>query len=97
MKKNEIKWERWEDVKKELLKDPEVKAEYDKLGPQYDLISKLIGARIKKGLTQAELAKKIGTKQSAIARLESGNANPSILFLRKITAAMGRELVIEIK
>lgn len=91
------KWETWETVKKELLQDPEVKAEYDKLGPRYELISKLIGARIKNGLTQAELAKKVGTKQSAIARLESGNANPSFLFLEKITAAMGRELKIEIK
>lgn len=89
--------ENWEDLEKELLKDPEVRKEYDKLGPRYELISKLIGARLKKGLTQAELAKKVGTKQSAISRLESGDANPSFLFLEKITAAMGRELIIEIK
>lgn len=89
--------EKWENVKKELLKDKKVKAEYDKLGPKYELVSKLIGARIKKGLTQSELAEKVGTKQSAIARLESGNANPSFLFLEKITVAMGRELIIEIK
>lgn len=84
----------WKTLKKELLKDPEVKAEYERLRPKYELISALIEARIKKGLTQEGLAKKVGTKQSAIARLEGGNANPSVSFLEKIAAALGTKLEI---
>lgn len=89
--------EEWEDVKKELLKNKEVAREYKKLEPQYQLISELINARIRKGLSQKDLAQKIGTKQSSIARVESGNANPSIRFLEKMTEAMDSKLEIRIK
>ena len=61
--------EEWSKVKKELLKNKEARKEYKRLEPKYKLISQLIGARIKRGLTQTQLAKKVGTKQSAIARL----------------------------
>ncbi|MBI4036918.1 helix-turn-helix transcriptional regulator [Candidatus Daviesbacteria bacterium] len=84
-------------LKKELLKNKKVAQEYKRLEPRYQLISQLIEARIKKGLTQKQLAQKIGTKQSAIARLESGNANPSVAFLEKISAATGSKLFIQIK
>jgi ribosome-binding protein aMBF1 (putative translation factor) len=87
----------WKNLKKELLKDKKVLKEYQQLKPYYQLISQLIEARIKKGLTQEQLAKKIGTKQSAIARIESGNANPSIAFLEKITTAIGAKLKIQVK
>lgn len=88
---------KWEDLEKKLLADPEVKREYDKLQPRYLLISQLIKARIKKGISQKELAKRIGTKQSAIARFESGNVNPSLEFLQKIAIAMGRRLSIQFR
>lgn len=87
---------KWEDLEKELLADPKVKLEYDKLAPRYAVISALITARTKKGLTQKELAQKIGTKQSAIARLESGSVNPSIEFLQKIAQVMGYKLTIQL-
>jgi len=89
--------EEWNEVKKELLKNKEAYKEYKKLEPKYRLVSQLIGARIKKGLTQRQLAEKIGTKQSAIARIESGNANPSFDFLEKITSALGTKLIVQIK
>ena len=85
------------DYKKEVLKNPRVKAEYDRLQPEFTLINALIEARKNKGLTQAQLAQKIGTKQSAIARIESGNANPSIGFLQKLAEALGKKLVIQFK
>ncbi len=50
-------------------------------------------ARLEKGLTQAELAKKVGTKQPSIARLESGETPPSILFLNKIAKALNTHLI----
>lgn len=72
------------------LKDPEFKAVYDKLQPEFALIR----ARIEKGLTQKQLAKKIGTKQSVISRLESGRGNPSVGFLQKLAQALNSHLEI---
>lgn len=87
----------WRQLRKELLRDPKVKKEYDRLGPRYALIDKVIEARIRRKITQAQLAKKAGTKQSAIARLESGNVNPSIRFMEKIASALGMRLNIEFR
>ena len=82
----------WE---KEALKDPEFKAEYDRQQPEFAVINAIINARAKKGITQEQLAKKLGTKQSAIARLESGRANPSVLFLKKLAEALDSNLQIK--
>lgn len=87
-------WEEWDEVKKELLSDPEVKKEYDRLQPEFAVISQLIEIRSKKSLTQKALAKKLGTKQSAIARLESGRGNPTLEFLQKTAKALNKKLVI---
>ena len=87
----------WNSLKKEWLKDPAFKKEYNKLEGRYALIDKVIGARIKKKLTQAQLAKRAGTKQSAIARLESGNINPSLNFMEKIATALEMRLNIEFR
>ena len=87
---------RWKDLEKELLADPEVRKEYDKLEPRYAIISQVIAARIKRGMTQQQIAQKMGTKQSAIARLESGNSNPSISFLEKLASVLGYKLTIKI-
>ena len=80
--------------KKQVLKKTEVKAEYDKLQPDFALIRAVIEARMKKGLTQTELANKIGTKQSVISRLEIGKANPSFSFLMKLAEALNSRLEI---
>jgi len=84
----------WKQLKAELLQNKAVKKEYDRLTPRYAAISELISARIKKGITQKELAQKIGTKQSAIARFEAGNVNPSLGFLEKIAEVMGYKVNI---
>lgn len=76
----------------ELLKDPVFKAEYDALEPEYELIRQIISARTEKKMTQKQLAEKIGTKQSNIARLESGNYNPSFQFLQKVAGALDKKL-----
>lgn len=83
--------------KKEVMKDKAFKREYDKLTPRYAIISELIAARIKNGVTQKELAKRIGTTQSSIARLESGNVNPSLEFLQKIARVMGLSVHLSVK
>lgn len=75
-------------LKKTLLKDPKLKAEYDKLTPEYQLVQAVIQKRIQQGLSQSQLAQKVGTQQSAISRLESGRYNPSLTFLTKIAKAL---------
>ncbi len=87
----------FKDHLREALKDPKLKAEYDKLRPEFDLIEAVIAKRIEKNLTQKELARRLGTKQSAISRLESGNGNPSVGFLRKVADALGVGLHISFR
>lgn len=82
--------------KKQLLNDPATKREYDRLEPEFAIIRALLDARVNEGLTQKQLAEKLGTKQSAIARLESGRANPSIRFLKRVADALGRDFRIQI-
>lgn len=80
---------------KESLKNSKIKAEYDKLQPEFALIQAVIDVRVKKGVTQKELAQRIGTKQSVISRLESGRANPSVAFLMKLAQALNSHLEIK--
>lgn len=84
-------------LKKEFLEDPEFKKEYEALEAEYALIQSVIDKRLKKKLSQAQLAKKIGTKQSAISRLESGESNPSFKFLQKVARGLGSELRISLR
>lgn len=82
---------------KESLKNSKIKSEYGKLQPEFAVIRAVIDARIKKGITQESLAKKIGTKQSVISRLESGRANPSVAFLKKLAEALNSHLEIRFR
>ncbi len=91
MKRHHLDFTEWE---KESLKNPKIKVEYDKLQPEFALIQAMIDARVQTRVTQEELAKKIGTKQSVISRLESGRANPSVGFLKKLAAALNTRLEI---
>lgn len=84
-------------LKNELENDIALKNEFNALQPEYEIIRKLIETRIKYGLTQKELAKKCGIKQSNISRLESGKANPTIKFLQKIAQALDADLFIEFR
>ncbi len=94
MKTDISKFQTFEDFKRESLKDPELKREYDKLGPEFELINKIIEARIHKKLTQKDIADRMGTKQSALARLESGRANPTLAFVQKLATALGTDITL---
>ena len=83
-------------LKKKLLKDSEIKKAYDDLGPEYILIASIIEKRLQKGLTQKQLADKIGTKQSAISRLEGGRFNPTFSLLNKIARALGANIHVSL-
>ena len=82
--------------KKGLLRNTKVRSAYEALGPEFEVIASLIQRRLEKGLTQEELAARVGTKQSAIARLESGSYNPSLVFLKKVTHALDAKLRITV-
>jgi ribosome-binding protein aMBF1 (putative translation factor) len=77
----------FEELAKEWLKDPAVKAEYDRLAPEFEISLELVRARQRAGLSQAELAERMGTSQSAIARLESGRTLPSAKTLIRFAEA----------
>ena len=94
---NAIKLVPFSDFKKKALRDPEIKAEYDRLGPEYEIIEAIIRKRLEKGLSQKQLAEKMGTKQSALSRLESGNYNPSLAFLKKVATALDAKLQIQFR
>jgi DNA-binding XRE family transcriptional regulator len=71
------------------LKDPKVKKAYDELADEYDLAAQVIRFRIGRNLTQAQLARLVGTSQPAIARLESGNhSNVTLSFLFRVAKAL---------
>ena len=74
-------------IKHAMLADPEVRKAYEALGDEYELARELIAARTRAGLTQAEVAKRMGTTQSAVARLESGSKLPSVKTLFKFGKA----------
>jgi ribosome-binding protein aMBF1 (putative translation factor) len=82
--------------RKELLKDPAFKKAYDELEPEFALISLMIKKRLKAGLTQRDLALKIGTKQPVISRLEQGTFNPTVKFLNRVAKALDGKLKITI-
>jgi DNA-binding XRE family transcriptional regulator len=85
-------------VKELLFQDnPNLQKEYAELAPIYEIQNQVIALRKTRGLSQKQLAELIGTKQSAISRLESGTYNPSIQLLYKIANAFDKEMHIEFK
>lgn len=82
--------------KESFKKNPKLKEEYEKLKFEFQILDLLMEQRIKYGLTQKQLAEKIGTKQSAISRLENGNYNPTVNFLQKIADALDIEIQMHI-
>jgi transcriptional regulator with XRE-family HTH domain len=78
------------ELHKKWMKDPEYRKEYDALEEEFALIA----ARLRAGLSQAELAKRMNTTQSTIARLESGRGKPSTRTLSRFAKATGHRLKI---
>jgi len=87
----------WKEHRKELIEDPEFKAEYEALEPEYRLAAALIRLRLAKGLTQEELARLMNTKQESIARLESGSSLPSLSTVKRLADALDAELEINLR
>lgn len=79
----------------EKMDDPEFKAAYDALEPEFAIIQAMITARKQLGLTQKQLSEKTGIAQADISKLENGNANPSLKTLQRLAHGMGMNLKIE--
>ena len=87
------------DFKKKALQNKEVREEYNALKPLFAIKKQLVAARVAKGLTQDEIAKRIGTSKSNISRLESLNNNymPNLATLIKYAEALGMRLDIGLR
>lgn len=96
MKKQKTKFISAEELHKEWMKDPGYRLEYEKLEPEFQIAKQIIGARIKKKMTQEELAEKVGTGQAVISRLEGMNGKPSISLLQKVAHALNIKIRITI-
>lgn len=79
---------------KRMMKDPEVRKEYEALEEEFALIAAVAKARMRAGLSQAQLAKRMKTTQSTVARLESGRSLPSTRTLSRFAKATGHRLKI---
>lgn len=84
------------ELKSRLLADPETRAEYEALEPEFAIAHELINARVRAGLTQDQVAERMNTTQSTIARLESGRALPSMRTLARYAEATGSRTVIRL-
>jgi predicted transcriptional regulator len=83
-------------LKKRLMKNSKFRKEYERADAEFSIVEALIHARTIAKLSQAEVARRIGTTQSAITRLEAGNTEPTIPTLRRYAEATGKKLRIEL-
>jgi predicted transcriptional regulator len=83
-------------IKAELMADDEFRLEYEGLEEEFSVAGQLIEARMKAHLTQEEVARRMGTTQSVVARLESGRPLPSLRSLRRYASAIGGKLEIRL-
>ena len=85
-------------LRTKALANAQVKAEYKQLADEFSLLDEFLKARAAQGLTQAQVAAKIGTTQSAVARMESGSGkhSPSLATLTKYADALGCKLEVRL-
>jgi len=89
-----MKTQSWNDVKKELLKDPEFKKYHDEHRAEREFFYKIVEMRVKKKISQKQFAQLLKTTQPAVSRLENGKISPTIRFLSRVAAVFGKKLVV---
>lgn len=87
----------WDDFEKELLVRPGFKEALEETRLEYEIARALIKARLEKGLTQAEIAKRMNTKQSVISRVENARTMPSLAFLKRLATVLDASLQVQFK
>lgn len=73
---------------KKWMRDPKYRYEYEKLAPEFEIARQIIDARIKKKISQQELARRMGTGQAVISRLETASARPSLSLIQRLADAL---------
>ena len=84
-------------LKGEMLADPETRIEYESLAGEFAMTRELISARSRAGLTQGEVAQRMGTTQSVVARLEGGGRSPSMRTVQRYAQAIGCRAVVRLE
>lgn len=87
----------WDDFEKQLFKQPGFKDAVEETRLEYEIARALIKARIEKGLTQAEVARRMNTKQSVISRVENARTMPSLAFLKRLATVLDASLQVQFK
>ena len=82
------------ELKERFMEDPEFREQYARVDEEYALVEVLVRARAAAKLTQADVARRLGTTRSAIARLEGGRVSPSFATLRRYAEATGARLTV---
>ena len=83
-------------LRQKLLTDPEVPTEYDRLGPIFAIVGEMTDSRLAAGLTQADIAARMGTSESVVARLENARHRPTFDMVARYAAAIGRRIEIHL-
>jgi ribosome-binding protein aMBF1 (putative translation factor) len=94
--KNMLKYTTYGEFKIKALSNNKVKNAFDKLESEYQIACQIIEGRIKNKMTQEDLAKKVGTGQAVISRLEGMNAKPSISLLERVAHALNTKINITV-
>lgn len=84
-------------LKQEMLADTETRSAYDAMTDEFAIVRELVAARARAGLSQSEVAQRMGTTQSAVARMESGKRLPSMRTVERFAEAVGGHLVFRIE
>ncbi len=80
----------------ERMKDPEFRREYEALEPEFEIIQQIIDLRIKRKMSQTQLAKKVGTQQPSIARMESRGQIKNLEYLQRVATALDAKLEVRL-
>lgn len=87
----------WRQVRRARIGDPQAAAGYERARRSYEFAEQVRALRVRAGISQSELARRIGTTQSAVARLEGGGVFPTIATLERVAEALGAELVVRLR
>ncbi len=78
------------------MKDPEFAREYEALGPEFEIVDQIIALRLKRKMSQRDLAVKVGTQQPSIARFERRRVTTDLGFLRRVADALGADVKVSL-
>ena len=85
---------KYSELKEKYLSDPETARAYEEMEPEYQIICAIVESRLERNMSQQELADLTGIDRADISKLENGNANPSLLTIKRIAAGLGKRVEI---